>query len=37
VPLFVGRFTRDRIKQLVSSPRGDRGTRPQGETETNSA
>ena len=37
VPLFVGRFTRDRIKQLVSSPRGDRGTRPQGETETKSA
>jgi len=28
VPLFVGRFTRDRIKQLVSSPQ-DTGTGPE--------
>jgi hypothetical protein len=34
VPLFVGRFTRDRIKQIVSSPPGGRTARPQGETET---
>jgi hypothetical protein len=37
VPLFVGRFTRDRIKQIVSSPRGTRAARPQDETETQSA
>ena len=37
VPLFVGRFTRDRIKQLVSSPREARLARGQGETETKSA
>ncbi|MGH7760959.1 MAG: three-helix bundle dimerization domain-containing protein [Candidatus Dormibacteraceae bacterium] len=32
VPLFVGRFMRDRIKQIVSSPRGPGA--PQSETET---
>ena len=37
VPLFVGRFTRDRIKQIVSSPRGAHAPRPQGETEAESA
>jgi hypothetical protein len=37
VPLFVGRFTRDRIKQIVSSPRDARSARPQGQTETKSA
>jgi len=37
VPLFVGRFTRDRIKQIVSSARGARALRPQSETETESA
>ncbi len=37
VPLFVGRFTRDRIKQIVSSARGARAPRPQGETEAESA
>ena len=34
VPLFVGRFMRDRIKQIVSSPRGPRAAHPQSETET---
>jgi hypothetical protein len=33
VPLFVGRFTRDRIKQIVTSARGTRASRPQGEAE----
>ena len=37
VPLFVGRFTRDRIKQIVGSPRGIRAARPQSETETQTA
>jgi hypothetical protein len=37
VPLFVGRFTRDRIKQIVSSSRGTRIAHPEGETETQSA
>jgi hypothetical protein len=37
VPLFVGRFTRDRIKQLVSSPHADQAARSQGETDTKSA
>ena len=37
VPLFVGRFTRDRIKQIVSSARGTRIAHPEGETETQSA
>jgi hypothetical protein len=37
VPLFVGRFTRDRIKQIVSSGRGTRTAHPEGETETQSA
>jgi hypothetical protein len=37
VPLFVGRFTRDRIKQIVSAPREARSARAQGETETKSA
>jgi hypothetical protein len=37
VPLFVGRFTRDRIKQIVTSARSARATRPQGETEAESA
>ena len=37
VPLFVGRFTRDRIKQIVSSPRDARSAPPQGETEIKSA
>ncbi len=37
VPLFVGRFTRDRIKQIVSSARGARAPRPQSETEAESA
>jgi hypothetical protein len=32
VPLFVGRFTRDRIKQIVSSPRGGRVARAKSET-----
>ncbi|MFI5168612.1 MAG: three-helix bundle dimerization domain-containing protein, partial [Thermoanaerobaculales bacterium] len=30
VPLFVGRFTRDRIKQIVTSARGARASRSQG-------
>jgi hypothetical protein len=33
VPLFVGRFTRDRIKQIVTSARGARASRSQGEAE----
>jgi hypothetical protein len=37
VPLFVGRFTRDRIKQIVSSSRGTRIAHPEDETETQSA
>jgi hypothetical protein len=37
VPLFVGRFMRDRIKQIVSSSRDARAARAQGETETKSA
>jgi hypothetical protein len=37
VPLFVGRFTRDRIKQIVSSARGARASRPLGEAEAESA
>jgi hypothetical protein len=37
VPLFVGRFTRDRIKQIVSSGRGTRIAHPEDETETQSA
>src|SRR5258708_18330175 len=37
VPLFVGRFTRDRIKQIVSSARAARAPRPQAETEADSA
>jgi hypothetical protein len=37
VPLFVGRFTRDRIKQIVPAARGGRAARPQGETEAESA
>jgi hypothetical protein len=37
VPLFVGRFMRDRIKQIVGSPRGNRAAHPQDETETQSA
>jgi len=37
VPLFVGRFMRARIKQIVSSPRDERAARAQGETETKSA
>jgi hypothetical protein len=34
VPLFVGRFTRARIKEIVGSPRRNRAGRGQGETET---
>ena len=34
VPLFVGRFTRDRIKQIVGPPRAARAARSQSETET---
>jgi hypothetical protein len=34
VPLFVGRFTRDRIKAIMSSPRGTRAVRTQSEIET---
>jgi hypothetical protein len=37
VPLFVGRFTRDRIKQIVTSARNARAPRPQGEAEAESA
>jgi hypothetical protein len=37
VPLFVGRFTRDRIKQIVTSARGARASGPQGKTEAESA
>jgi len=29
VPLFVGRFTRDRIKEMVTSPRGARTIQEQ--------
>ncbi len=34
VPLFVGRFTRDRIKEIVSSPRSTRTTQEQLGTES---
>ena len=37
VPLFVGRFTRARIKQIVSSLPDVRSARSPGETETRSA
>jgi hypothetical protein len=37
VPLFVGRFTRDRIKQIVTSARSARAPRSQGEAEAGSA
>jgi hypothetical protein len=37
VPLFVGRFMRDRIKQIVTSAHGARASRPQGEAEAESA
>ena len=37
VQLFVGRFTRDRIKQIVTSARSARAPRPQGEAEAETA